>query len=293
MAQENISLDILNQRYPNLKSGSNSLVYVARDRQLLGVILYSDPPRPESQQIIEELQSQGITPYMLSGDVNRVAKAVAEELGIEPDCVYAEAFPEGKVEVVKALHDSGKTVAFCGDGINDSAALAYADVSISFGGATDIARETADVVLMENDLRGLLLAIQVAKHAMKIVWENTALVVIPNIGAVIAGVFLAIDPVLAIIINNGSAILAELNGLRPLLGPDESKLLVPSVDRANLQEKIDRPQKLERTKTTVANIKPVRDLFEEQRQSAPQSSAGISSGGCFEQAQYVSLKVSA
>jgi hypothetical protein len=163
---------------------------------------------------------------------------------------------------------------------------------------------------MENDLRGLLLAIQVAKHAMKIVWENAALVVIPNIGAVIAGVFLAIDPVLAIIINNGSAILAELNGLRPLLGPDESKLLAPSVDRVNLQEKIDRPQKLERTKTTVGNIKPIRDVVEEQRQSAPQSSAGRGSGadrlgkgsesqaaplrgGCFELAQYVSLKVSA
>jgi Cu2+-exporting ATPase len=229
MAQENISLDILNQRYPNIKSGSNSLVYVARDGRLLGVILYSDPPRPESRYIIQELQAQSITPYMLSGDVNRVAKAVAGELGIHSDCVYAEAFPEGKVEIVKALHDSGKTVAFCGDGINDSAALAYADVSISFGGATDIARETADVVLMENDLRGLLLAIQVAKYAMKIVWENAALVVVPNIGAVIAGIFLAIDPVLAIIINNGSAILAELNGLRPLLGSDELKSLVPSV----------------------------------------------------------------
>ena len=238
MAQENISLAILNQRYPNIKSGSNSLVYVARDGQLLGVILYSDPPRPESQQIIQELKAQGITPYMLSGDVNRVAKAVAGELGIHPDCVYAEAFPEGKVEVVKALHDSGKTVAFCGDGINDSAALAYADVSISFGEATDVARETADVVLMENDLHGLLLAIQVAKHAMKIVWENASLVVVPNIGAVIAGVFLAIDPVLAIIINNGSAILAELNGLRPLLGPGEFKSLVPSVDMLSLQEPV-------------------------------------------------------
>lgn len=244
MAEENISLDILNQRYPQIKSGSNSLVYVARDGQLIGVILYSDPPRPESQQIIQELQKQGITPYMLSGDVKRVAKAVAGELGIAPDCVYAEAFPEGKVEVVKALHDSGKTVAFCGDGINDSAALAYADVSISFGAATDVARETADVVLMENDLRGLLLAIQVAKHAMKIVWENAALVVVPNIGAVIAGVFLAIDPILAIMINNGSAILAELNGLRPLLGPDEFQAIVPGVDEKNLPETVHQPQKL-------------------------------------------------
>ena len=270
MAQENISLDVLNQRYPKIKSGSNSLVYVARDGQLIGVILYSDPPRPESQYIIQQLQSQGITPYMLSGDVNRVAHAVAGELGIAPDCVHAEAFPEGKVEIVKSLHDSGKTVAFCGDGINDSAALAYADVSISFGGATDVARETADVVLMNNDLHGLLLAIQIAKHAMKIVWENAALVVVPNIGAVMAGVFLAIDPVLAIIINNGSAIFAELNGLRPLLGPDEFKLLAPAVDIKTLQEQPNQPQNLLSATTTVTNVKPAKigvDQVDETRPS--------------------------
>ncbi|MBF2063267.1 MAG: heavy metal translocating P-type ATPase [Calothrix sp. C42_A2020_038] len=271
MVQENISLDVLNQRYPNIKSGSNSLVYVARDGQLIGVILYSDPPRPESQYIIKELQEQGITPYMLSGDVKRVAKTVADELGIAPDCVYAEEFPEGKVEVVKALHESGKTVAFCGDGINDSAALAYADVSISFGGATDIARETADIVLMENDLRGLLLAIKVAKHAMRIVWENAALVVVPNIGAVIAGVFLAIDPVLAIIINNGSAILAEINGLRPLLGPDNVKSFVPSVDIKTLSKQSQQPQKLLDATTKVATVKSVKDVVEHTRKPASQS----------------------
>lgn len=124
---------------------------------------------------------------MLTGDIGRVARAVAKDLGIAPEHIYAEAFPEKKVEVVRALHDSGKVVAFCGDGINDSAALAYADVSISFAGATDIARETADVVLMEDDLRGLTLAIRIAKQAMEIVWQNTAIVAIPNIGALLSG----------------------------------------------------------------------------------------------------------
>ncbi len=161
MAEENISLDYFNQQYADI-NGTNSLVYVAGDGQLLGVILYSDPPRLESQGVIQELHTQGISSYMLSGDVTRVATAVAAELGMDANHIYAEAFPERKVEVVKELHDSGKTVAFCGDGINDSAALAYADVSISFAGATDIARETADVVLMENDLRGLIHAIKIA-----------------------------------------------------------------------------------------------------------------------------------
>jgi len=222
MEQENISLDYLYQQYPEIKSGINSMIYVAGDGQLLGVILYSDPPREESKQVIQELSRQGISSYMLSGDMIPVAQAVAQELGIESNHVYAEAFPERKVEVVKDIHSSGRTVAFCGDGINDSAALAYADVSISFAGATDIARETADVVLMTNDLRGLLTAIRISQQAMEIIQENISIVAIPNIAALIAGIFYALDPILAIMINNGSAIVAELNGLRPLSNPINS-----------------------------------------------------------------------
>jgi Cu2+-exporting ATPase len=221
MVQRHISMHDLHDRYPNLESGSHSLVYVAIDQELAGVILYSDPVRPESHGVVQTLQSKGIEVYILSGDETRVANAIADELQIPRENVYAEAFPERKVEVVKALHDRGKTVAFCGDGINDSAALAYADVSISFAGASGIARETADVVLMDDDLNQLPHAFQIAIQAMEIVNQNIALVILPNVSAVIAGVFLAINPVLAIFINNGSAILAELNGLRPLLGPGE------------------------------------------------------------------------
>ena len=83
MIQENISVDYLNQHYPNINSGTNSLIYVAGDGQLLGVILYSDPPRLESKDVIKELREQGITSYMLSGDVTRVAVAIASELGID------------------------------------------------------------------------------------------------------------------------------------------------------------------------------------------------------------------
>ena len=143
-----------------------------------------------------------------------------------------EAFPERKVEVVRALHDSGKTVAFCGDGINDSAALAYADVSISFAGATDIARETADVVLMENNLRELLLAINVAKQTMAIVNQNIWSVSVPNLLGIVAGSLFPLNPVLAILINNGSAILASLNSLRPLLGPEAA---IQGLDGLNIK----------------------------------------------------------
>ncbi|MCC5632426.1 heavy metal translocating P-type ATPase [Nostoc sphaeroides CHAB 2801] len=242
MKQENVDLEEYDIRYPDAKSGGQSLVYVAGDGRLLGVIRYSDPPRPESKEVIRELKEMGITVHMLTGDVTRVANSIANNLGIHPNHVTAEAFPEKKVEVVKGLHDSGKVVAFCGDGINDSAALAYADASISFAGATDIARETADVVLMEDDLRGLIMAIKCARQAMDIIWQNTLIVAAPNLGALISGIFFALDPLLAVVINNGTAILAELNGLRPLIGPGEATPLGHQLSAAEIAEEEKRLQ---------------------------------------------------
>ncbi|MBD2440843.1 heavy metal translocating P-type ATPase [Nostoc sp. FACHB-110] len=242
MKQENVDLEEYDIRYPDAKSGGQSLVYIAGDGRLLGVIRYSDPPRPESKEVIRELKEMGITVHMLTGDVTRVAHSIANNLGIHPNHVTAEAFPEKKVEVVKGLHDSGKIVAFCGDGINDSAALAYADASISFAGATDIARETADVVLMEDDLRGLIMAVKCARQAMDIIWQNTMIVAVPNLGALLSGIFFALDPLLAVVINNGTAIMAELNGLRPLIGPGEVMPLGHQLSAAEIAEEENRLQ---------------------------------------------------
>ncbi|MBW4553514.1 MAG: heavy metal translocating P-type ATPase [Aphanocapsa sp. GSE-SYN-MK-11-07L] len=236
MKQENVDLEAYDIRYPDAKSGGQSLVYIAGDGKLLGVIRYSDPPRAESKEVIQELKRMGITTHMLTGDVTRVADSIANNLGIDPKNVTAEAFPEKKVEVVKEVHDRGRTVAFCGDGINDSAALAYADVSISFAGATDIARETADVVLMEDDLRGLIMAVKCARQAMDIITQNTLIVAVPNLGALISGIFFALDPILAVVINNGTAILAELNGLRPLIGPGDAPTLGHTLSPAEIAE---------------------------------------------------------
>ncbi|MCB0204671.1 MAG: heavy metal translocating P-type ATPase [Anaerolineae bacterium] len=212
---------------PDIEASAASQVYVADDQGLLGVILYRDPARPESAEVIRKLLEMGITPYMLSGDMKKVADAVAAELGIEPEHVFAEAFPERKVEVVKALQEKGKTIAFVGDGINDSAALAHASVSVSFAGATDMARETADVVLMDDNLSALITAIEASKRAMRTVHQNVGIVVIPNATGMVLAALMPLSPVIAVVINNGAAIVAEMNGFRPLLGPDGLRSRLP------------------------------------------------------------------
>ncbi|AFY89123.1 heavy metal translocating P-type ATPase [Chroococcidiopsis thermalis] len=224
MRQEGIELNAFHARYPDITSGNHSLVYVAQDSELLGAILYTDPVRPESHSAVAALKAQRLDIYTLSGDRQRVANEVAEKLGIEPDNTYSSCSPLQKVEIVRQLRDSGCTVAFVGEGINDAAALAYADVSISIASGSDIARETADVLLLDDDLRGLTKAIEIAKRSMDIVYQNTALVAIPNIGVVLAGIFFALNPVLSVIISNGSALLAELNALRPLFDAEDDPI---------------------------------------------------------------------
>jgi heavy metal translocating P-type ATPase len=275
MKQENVDLEAYDIRYPDAKSGGQSLVYIAGDGQLLGVIRYSDPPRAESKEVIRELKRMGITTHMLTGDVERVAYSIAGNLGIEPKHVTAEAFPEKKVEVVKEVHDRGRTVAFCGDGINDSAALAYADVSISFAGATDIARETADVVLMEDDLRGLIMAIKCARQAMDIITQNTLIVAVPNLGALISGIFFALDPILAVVINNGTAILAELNGLRPLMGTGET--VMPATHHISAADLAAEDQRLHEM---AAEFQQIRERKEQEAIAiSPSNSADVSDHG--------------
>lgn len=232
LQKEGISINILHEKYPHLTSGSCSLIYVASNGELQGVIAYRDPLRAESRDVIKALRTAAdMDIHILTGDNKRAAEVVASELGIAPNNTYAEAFPETKVAVVKGLHEEGKTVAFVGDGINDSPALAYADVSVSFGDGSDVARETADVVLMENNLRGLPEAIAIARQALELINQNTAIVAVPNLSALVLAVLFGIPPLAATLVNNGSAIIAGLNGLRPLLtSNEEMDLLANNLD---------------------------------------------------------------
>ncbi len=223
MKKEGISLKPLTRQYSDLQN--NSSIYVASNGQLLGAIQYTDPLRSETKAVIQALQDRGIEIHILTGDRRHRALTVAQELGIAEDKIHAEAFPEQKVTIVRQLHEAGKTVAFVGDGINDSAALAHADVSVSFANGSEVARETADVVLMENNLTSLVKAIALAQQTRQLIEQNTCLSVIPNLAALSVATTVGIHPLLASVVHNGSAIAAGVNGLRPLIGASEESNL--------------------------------------------------------------------
>jgi heavy metal translocating P-type ATPase len=192
-----------------------SLAYIAINGELSGIIAYRDQLRPESKRVVRDLHRAGIKEIvMATGDMDAPAAAVARAVGI--DRVQSGAFPEQKAEMVSIMKASGRRVAVVGDGINDSPALAHADVAVSLHGGTDAARESADVVLTDDDLRRLPEAIQISREAMALVEQTIALVAIPNaLGLCLAATGM-IGPAMSTLLNNGFAIVAALNSLSPL-----------------------------------------------------------------------------
>lgn len=191
-------------------------IMVAVDGRLAGVLYVADQLRPDSIELLEALKQRGISSHLLTGDAEAVALQVGAQLGLSRSQIHAEALPDIKAEVVRRLKAEGHRVAFVGDGINDSAALAYADVAVSFRHGSDMARETAEIVLGGGQISQLLEAYELARFSFSVVRQNIALVAVPNLTALVIGVFLPIPALLAILINNGSCIVAALNALRPL-----------------------------------------------------------------------------
>ena len=145
-------------------------LYFARDGQLLGLIAVADVIKPTSRQAIAELTAMGLDVILLTGDHAQTAKAIAQQVGIRH--VVAQVLPQDKEQKVRELQQQGKRVAMVGDGINDAPALARADVGIAIGAGTDIAIESADIVLMKSDLMDAVTAIQLSKATIKNIKEN-------------------------------------------------------------------------------------------------------------------------
>ena len=145
-------------------------VFAAVDDKLAAAIVVADTIKPTSKAVIEALHARGLKTAMISGDNERTAKAIAAQLGI--DEVRAEVLPADKVETIKGLRTLHGTVAYVGDGINDAPALAEADIGIAVGSGTDAAIESADVVLLGGNLRGVLNALTISRATMRNIWEN-------------------------------------------------------------------------------------------------------------------------
>src|SRR5690606_8812575 len=126
--------------------------------------------KPSSKAVVDALHEMGLKTAMISGDNRRTAQAIARQLGI--DEVQAEVLPADKVAAIKALRADGRVVAYVGDGINDAPALAEADIGIAVGTGTDAAIESADVVLLGGDLKGVVNAIKLSRATIRNIWEN-------------------------------------------------------------------------------------------------------------------------
>jgi len=210
----------------NLAKKGISSVLIAIEGRLAGVIGYADALRPESASVVRALQSNGRRRILLlSGDARAPVEAIAAEVGI--DEAIGELLPENKADVVRRLKTEGRKVAMVGDGINDAPALAVADVGISLHGGTDVALETADVVLLEGGLERLPVVFGVADEAMARVKRVLGMVLVPNAIAIAAGALGFINPVMAAIVNNGSTVAAAFHAVSPLLKRKRPALPAP------------------------------------------------------------------
>jgi Cu+-exporting ATPase len=153
-----------------LRADGQTVMFVAVDGRLAGLLGVADPIKENTTEAIRALQAEGIRVVMLTGDNRRAAEAVASRLGV--DDVVAEVLPEGKLETVEQLQDEGRLVAMAGDGINDAPALAQAHVGIAMGTGTDVAIESADVTLVRGDLRGIVRARRISRATMANIKQN-------------------------------------------------------------------------------------------------------------------------
>jgi P-type Cu2+ transporter len=192
-----------------------TVLYVARHGEVLGALALEDAVRPESRQAVQELHRLGRRVVMLTGDARQVADAVAADLGM--DEVFAEVLPEDKDAVVADLQRRGLRVAMVGDGVNDAPALARADVGIAIGAGTDVAIETAGVVLASDDPRGVLGVIKLSQASYRKMLENLGwatgynLLAVPLAAGVLAWAGVTLAPAVGAVLMSMSTIVVALN----------------------------------------------------------------------------------
>ncbi len=240
LQQNNSMPEALADRYMQLESEGKTVIGVVREGQCagcgacegredwMGLIALADAIRPESKAIIDQLHAMGIEVAMLTGDNERVAQNIGAQLGI--DRVHANLMPEDKVKAIKQIEAEIGATAMVGDGVNDAPALATAAVGIAMGAAgTDVAMETADLVLMGDRLELIPFAIKLSKKARRVVWQNLTFAIGVIVVLILSAFAINLPLPLGVLGHEGSTVIVVLNGLIALL-------LIPEIQRRRLEK---------------------------------------------------------
>lgn len=198
----------------SISGNGGSEVFVAMERTLMGSIVVSDKVRPEAEQAVKDLKSMGIDTVLLTGDSSSTARSVAKELGV--DTVHSELLPEEKLERVRDAVQNKRTVAMVGDGINDAPALAEASIGVAMGSGTDVARESADIVLIGNDLSRFVESLRISRKCRQIIMQNFYATLAVDAAGIVMAAMGFLNPLLAAFIHVSSELAFILNSTRML-----------------------------------------------------------------------------
>ena len=218
---ESLGIDTrkLKERAESLREDGATVVLVAIDREISGLIAVADTIKETTEDAINALHKDGLKVVMMTGDNLTTANAVARKLGI--DEVHADVLPEGKADIIKTLQDQNEIVAMAGDGINDAPALAQSHVGIAMGTGTDVAMESAGITLVKGDLRGIVKAVHLSRATMRNIRQNLFFAFIYNtLGVPIAaGVLypffgILLSPMIAATAMSFSSVSVIMNALR-------------------------------------------------------------------------------
>lgn len=257
--------DIDISSYKNLaekySSDGKTAMYFSDDKKVLGIIAVMDTPKPSSKLAIEELNKLSYEVIMLTGDNEKTAEAIRKKLSI--DKKFAEVLPKDKDKVVKNLQDMGKKVAMVGDGINDAPALARSDIGIAIGNGTDVAIDSADIVLMRNSLLDIVNSINLSKETIKIIKENLFWAFFYNVILipVASGLFypalgIKLNPMFAAFAMSMSSIFVCLNSLRlrSFKAKFENQEVIEDSTKEKLEENIKGEKSMKENKKLIVNV---------------------------------------
>lgn len=229
MKERGVDLADLEARAEALEREGKTVMFLARSGRALGLLAVADTLKPYAREAVQRLQAMGLKVMMLTGDNRRTAEAIARQLGI--DQVLAEVLPQDKAAEIRRLQQQGYRVAMVGDGVNDAPALAQADVGIAIGSGTDIAKETGHVILIREDLRDVVVALDIARATMRKVKENLFWAFIYNTVSIPIGAEVLYPAFRVVVSPEWAAFLMAVSSLTVTLNTLRMRGYVPALRR--------------------------------------------------------------